>query len=90
MVEVARASVSIPLARGCGVDMDRRWRLREGARRGTLPRLSGDQTRQAVEGEAEDRLIGGARRQVDLDLGFQLDDAGGDLDAGAVARCRTA
>ena len=47
---------------------------------GTPPRRSGDQTRQAVEGEADDRLIGCAGRQVDLNLGFHLDDAGGDLD----------
>jgi hypothetical protein len=36
-------------------------------RRGTVPRFSGDQARQAVEDDAKDRLIGGARRQVDLD-----------------------
>ena len=47
---------------------------------GTLPRLLSKQARQAVEGEVEDRLIGGARRQVDLDLLFEFDDAGGDLD----------
>ena len=45
-----------------------------------MPRFSGDQARQAAEDDAKDRLIGGARRQVDLDLLFQLDDAGGDLD----------
>src|ERR1700738_3131234 len=45
-----------------------------------VPRFSGDQARQAVEDDAEDRLIGGARRQVDLDLLFQFDDAGGDFD----------
>src|SRR6266853_91977 len=45
-----------------------------------MPRFSGDQARQAVENDAEDRLIGGARRQVDLDLLFQFDDAGGDFD----------
>jgi hypothetical protein len=45
-----------------------------------MPRFSGDQARQAVENDAEDRLIGGARRQVDLDLLFQFDYAGGDLD----------
>jgi hypothetical protein len=43
------------------------------------PRLSGDETRQAVEQHGEDRLIGGARRQVDLDLLFQFDDAGGEF-----------
>ena len=59
----------------------RRWGLKAGVgRRGTVPRLSGDQVRQAVEDDAKDRLIGGARRQVDLDLLFQFDDAGGDLD----------
>jgi hypothetical protein len=56
------------------LEEDRSWR------RGTVPRLSGDQARQAVEDDAEDRLIGGARRQVDLDLLFQFDDAGGDFD----------
>jgi hypothetical protein len=45
-----------------------------------VPRFSGDQARQAVEDDAKDRLIGGARRQVDLDPLFQFDDAGGDLD----------
>ena len=44
------------------------------------PRLSSHETRQAVEEHGEDRLIGGARRQVDVDLGFQLDDAGGEFD----------
>src|SRR5512144_2317142 len=48
--------------------------------RGTRPRLSGDQPQQAAEDEVEDRLIGRAGRQMDLDLGFQFDDAGGDLD----------
>ena len=48
--------------------------------RGITPRLSGDETRQAVEQHGEDRLIGGAGRQVDLDLGFQFDDAGGEFD----------
>jgi len=45
-----------------------------------MPRFSGDQARHAVEDDAEDRLIGGARRQVDFDLLFQFDDARGDLD----------
>ena len=45
-----------------------------------MPRFSGDQARQAVEDDAEDRPIAGARRQVDFDLLFQFDDAGGDLD----------
>jgi hypothetical protein len=47
---------------------------------GIKPQLSGDETRQTVEEHGEDRLIGGARRQVDLDLGFQFDDAGGEFD----------
>ena len=47
---------------------------------GTLPGFSGDQARQAVEGEVDDRLIGGARRQVDLDLPLQFDNPRGDLD----------
>ncbi len=55
-----------------------RWRLKASGRlRGIMPRLSGQKTRHAIEECGEDRLIGGARRQVDLDLGFQLDDAGG-------------
>jgi hypothetical protein len=48
-----------------------------GRLRGMTPRLSGDET---VEQHGEDRLIGGAGRQVDLDLGFQFDDAGGEFD----------
>jgi hypothetical protein len=51
-----------------------------GRRRGITPRLSGDETRQAVEQHGEDRLIGGAGRQVYLDLGFQFDDTGGEFD----------
>ena len=52
--------------------LGRRWGLKNGRRlRGVTPRLSGDETRQAVEQHGEDRLIGGAGRQVDLDLGFQ-------------------
>ena len=47
---------------------------------GALPRRSGHQPRQPFEDEADDRSIGRAGRQVDLDLRFQLDDAGGDLD----------
>lgn len=55
--------------------------LKNGGRlRGITPRLSGDETRQAVEQHGEDRLIGGARRQVYLDLGFQFDDTGGEFD----------
>src|SRR5512147_164578 len=53
---------------------------RSGDDGGTRPRFSGDQPRQAAEDEVEDRLIGRAGRQMDLDLGFHLDDAGGDLD----------
>ena len=53
--------------------------MKNGGRlRGITPRLSGDD--QAVEQHGEDRLIGGAGRQVDLDLGFQFDDAGGEFD----------
>ena len=51
-----------------------------GLGRGTQPRLSGDQARQAVEDEVPDRLIGRAAWQMDLDLGFHLDDASGGLD----------
>ena len=46
---------------------------------GHMPRFSGDRAGQAVEQHGEDRLIGGARRQVDLDLLFQFDDAGGEF-----------
>jgi hypothetical protein len=42
--------------------------------------LSGDQARQAAEDEVPDRLIGRAAWQMDLDLGFHLDDASGGLD----------
>ena len=41
-----------------------------GVGRGTRPRRSGDQARQAAEGEADDRLLGCAGRQVDLILVF--------------------
>jgi len=51
-----------------------------GQLRGITPRLSGDETRQAVKQHGEDRLTGGAGWQVDLDLGFQFDDAGGEFD----------
>ena len=61
--------------------LGRRWRLREkGSGGGRLPRASGNEARQALEDEAEAPLIGSACRQVDLDLGLQFDDAGGDLD----------
>ena len=53
---------------------------REGDCGGITPRLSGDEMRQAVEQHGEDRLIGSAGRQVDLDLGFQFDDASGKFD----------
>ena len=45
-----------------------------------MPRLSSDKTRQAAEKHGKDRLIGGARWQMDFELGFELDDAGGDFD----------
>ena len=61
--------------------LGRRWGLKNGGRlRGITPRLSGDETRQTVEQHGEDRLIGGAGRQVYLDLGFQFDDTGGEFD----------
>ena len=76
---------------GCG--SGRRWGFcgKEWRWRGMRPRFSGGQTRQAVEEHGEDRLIGGARRQVDLDLGFQLDDAGGEFDQAQpqVSNCMT-
>jgi hypothetical protein len=64
----------------CNVSLGRPGVGEGKVRWGTRPRLSDGQAVCAVEGEAEDRLIGGARGQVDLDLGFQLDNAGGDLD----------
>ena len=45
-----------------------------------LPRCSNDQPRQAAESQVPDCLIGSAGWQMDFDLGFHLDDAGGDLD----------
>src|SRR5512132_3866104 len=45
-----------------------------------LPRCSNDQPRQAAESQVPDRSIGSAGWQMDFDLGFHLDDAGGDLD----------
>jgi hypothetical protein len=51
-----------------------------GRLRGIRPRRSGNQTRQPVEERGEDRLLGRARRQMDFDSGFQLDDAGGEFD----------
>ena len=45
-----------------------------------MPQLSGDQTRQAAEEQGKDRLIGSARRQVDLELGFSAQRAGGEFD----------
>jgi hypothetical protein len=58
---------------------------------GITPWLSGDQTRHAVKEHAEDRLVGGARRQVDLDLGFQLDNALAEFDEAQpqVSNCMT-
>jgi len=41
---------------------------------GDQPRFSGDQTREAAEERGKDRLIGSAQRQVDLELGFELDE----------------
>ncbi len=51
----------------------------KGAVVGHTPRFSDDEAWQVVEQPGEDRLIGGARRQVDVDLLFQFDDAGGEL-----------
>ena len=69
----------MPLSHCAGVE--------EGAQlRGITPRLSGDKTRQAVEQHGEDRLIWGAGRQVDLDLGFQFDDASGEFDQAHMTR----
>src|SRR5215471_15285181 len=48
--------------------------------RGRRPRTSGDQARQTIEEQGKDPVVGSARRQVDLELGFQLDDAGGEFD----------
>ena len=48
--------------------------------RGLMPRRLGDEARQAAEEHGEDRLIGSTRRQMDLEQGFQLDNAGGKFD----------
>ena len=47
---------------------------------GRTARCSSDQPRQPAEDEVPNRLIGSAARQMDLELGFHLDDAGGGLD----------
>jgi len=54
--------------------------LRRTGSAGHRPRGSSDLARQAAEGEMEDVLVGGARRQVDLDLPLQFDNPRGDLD----------
>ena len=72
---------SLPRRRVCFLGLGWHWGLKNGGRlRGITPRRSGDETRQAVEQHGEDRLIGGAGRQVYLDLGFQFDDTGGEFD----------
>jgi hypothetical protein len=45
-----------------------------------MPRLSSEKARQAGEKHGKDRVVGGARRQMGFELGFELDDAGGDFD----------
>jgi len=45
-----------------------------------LPRRSGDEARDACEGDPEDVLIGTCRWPLYPDEGFQFSDAGGDLD----------
>ena len=45
-----------------------------------MPRRSSDKARQTLEEHAKDRLIGCARRQVDFELGFELDDTGSNFD----------
>jgi hypothetical protein len=47
--------------------------------RGRSPRRSCRETRNARERDAEELLIGTARRQMDFDGGLHLDDARGDL-----------
>lgn len=57
------------------------WRLTgKGARRGVLPCVHRISRGRPADGQVPDRLIGAARWQMDLDLGFHLDDAGGGLD----------
>src|ERR1700730_11295323 len=52
---------SLPRRRVCFSGLGRRWGVKNGGRLGSItPRLSGDETRQAVEQHGEDRLIGGA------------------------------
>jgi hypothetical protein len=48
--------------------------------RGRTPRRSRRQAWNARERDAEDLLVGTARRQMDFDGGLHLDDARGDLD----------
>lgn len=47
---------------------------------GALPCGSGDEARDAVEGEAEDLLVRAGVGPLDADQGLQLGDAGSDLD----------
>ena len=59
----------------------RRWGLAEaGDGEGTLPRGLAGQARHAAEDEGQDGLARGGAWQVQLDLGFHLDDAHGQLD----------
>lgn len=51
----------------------------EGFGRGTLPWRSGDQTRQALQHQAQDRLVGTGAGQMQHHPGLQFDDAGGEL-----------
>jgi len=53
---------------------------------GTLPRPSADQARHAAEDESQDGLARCAAGQVQLDLGFPLDDAHGELDQAQAQR----
>ncbi len=47
---------------------------------GRLPRSSCDEPRNSVEDDAQDSLVRAGCREVQADLGFHLDHAGGDLD----------
>lgn len=47
---------------------------------GRLPRSLCDEPRNAVEDDAQDSLVRAGCREVQADLGFHLDHAGGDLE----------